>query len=837
MASVETNKYDGRYLKLDVTQQSQSISGNYSTCKWTVSSIGGNSTYYAVYSASATVHGTVVWNVGTVGWNTKTFPAATGSTSNTFTVWHDNATGTASVGFSLTGGIWSSANVVTRSGTLTLDTIPRNPKISSFSTSAASETSINVSWSSDMTIDYLDYSINDGANWTRHDNSDGSSGSFTISGLSAGTTYNIKINLHSKASGLWSGASSRSARTTYSYPTATLPSGSVTLNTATKSVSFSFNNPLKRTISYSATCGSYSVSGSTTGTSASLNLDSDSLYNQISGTSGTLTVAASATGLSKTGSVTLYTDAGYAAPGINTNYFEWKAIHKNDAIAVGSGYMVQNLSYLQARYTSSSIITLRKGASSLKSVSLSFGGKTSTLTTTLANHNSTSAYNYTSATAATITVTDNRGYTASASVNIPFLPYANPTAGIEGSRVGGYGTTVDLNAKGYCSSLNNTNSITKIQCKYTYVYLDDNKQEKSEEIIADMPNGYLRVTQDNTRSTVYWVNVTDELGNTSGWQNCTTVIAGQPIFFIDEKLKGLGINCFPESDGLYINGKRQMQRFDIDLSSQSTSNFYPIVFEETQEFIHCEISSPSLGGDAPWNQNSINFTMKSCGWSDSPVDLIIHSYGRYTNGEVTIGCIGRGTSHGEVCIWLRGGMIYNFYSNVEATAHPTGFTSAGGEPVTFMQGTNYYGGSNTRTAIEFTPDSTIVNGAYFRNNLKVGGNLTVAGSLSIGGLSVSGDLSVGGGISCSNNISADKSLFANNGYLYSVCNGHQIRIGSRNSSWCHYETGAPAHWFNTNVAVAGTLFKGSGYDVAVPGVRISSGAPAATQAGDIWFIT
>jgi hypothetical protein len=42
--------------------------------------------------------------------------------------------------------------------------------------------------------------------------------------------------------------------------------------------------------------------------------------------------------------------------------------------------------------------------------------------------------------------------------------------------------------------------------------------------------------------------------------------------------------------------------------------------------------------------------MKSCGWSDSPVDLIIHSYGRYTNGEVTIGCIGRGTSHGEVCI-------------------------------------------------------------------------------------------------------------------------------------------------------------------------------------------
>jgi hypothetical protein len=80
-----------------------------------------------------------------VGWNTKSFPAATGSVSNTFTVWHDGTTGKASVGFSLTGGIYSSGNVGTYYGSLTLDTIPRNPKISSFSTSAASETSINVS--------------------------------------------------------------------------------------------------------------------------------------------------------------------------------------------------------------------------------------------------------------------------------------------------------------------------------------------------------------------------------------------------------------------------------------------------------------------------------------------------------------------------------------------------------------------------------------------------------------------------------------------------------------------------------------------------------------------
>lgn len=544
-----------------------------------MSANGGTSNYYAAYECKATVDGTVVWNPGTVGWTAKAFPAARGEKSDTFTKYHDNTTGEAHVNFTLRGSIYYNSPK-DYSGTLWLDKIPRNPKISSFSATRASETSVNVSWSSDMTIDLLRYSIDNGANWKDYDNADATSGSFTISGLSAGTKYNIKINLRSKTSQLWSGASSAQSPTTYSYPKATLPSGEIILNSSTKTISFSFTNDLKRSISYSATCGNYTVSGSTTGTSGTLTLNSDSLYNEISGTSATLKVSASATGMgTPSGNITLKTDAGYAAPGINKNYFSWQAIHTNNKIAVGTGYMVQNLSYLQAKYTNDAIITLRKGAKSLSSVKLSFGNKTSTLSKSFANHNGTNTYNYSATTTATITVTDNRGYSASDTVNIAFLPYANPLAGISGERIGGYGKDVKLTASSYCSSLNNTNQIVKLEYK-----LEGGSAQS-------IDSGTVQIEQDNGIAQKYLVNATDSLGNTNNWNSYTIVPIGQPIFFIDEKLKGLGINCFPTGEGLYINGRQQMQRYNIDLSGQSTSNFYPVVFDKTQDFIHCEVWS------------------------------------------------------------------------------------------------------------------------------------------------------------------------------------------------------------------------------------------------------
>ena len=49
-------------------------------------------------------------------------------------------------------------------------------------------------------------------------------------------------------------------------------------------------------------------------------------------------------------------------------------------------------------------------------------------------------------------------------------------------------------------------------------------------------------------------------------------------------------------------------------------------------------------------------------------------------------------------------------------------------------------------------------------------------------------------------------------YLKSTCNGKTITIGSANASYCHYQTDAPAHWFNKEVHVAGHVYGGTNYN-------------------------
>ena len=50
MASVQTSSYDGRYLKLTVTQTKGTSEQNYSTINWTLESIGGIDKYYTIFN-------------------------------------------------------------------------------------------------------------------------------------------------------------------------------------------------------------------------------------------------------------------------------------------------------------------------------------------------------------------------------------------------------------------------------------------------------------------------------------------------------------------------------------------------------------------------------------------------------------------------------------------------------------------------------------------------------------------------------------------------------------------------------------------------------------------
>ena len=143
--------------------------------------------------------------------------------------------------------------------------------------------------------------------------------------------------------------------------------------------------------------------------------------------------------------------------------------------------------------------------------------------------------------------------------------------------------------------------------------------------------------------------------------------------------------------------------YRIDASTLSTSNFYPVTFASSDIMTECEIHSPNLGGAQPYNQNVIHFQLIAQGWSDTPKSFKIFHHGVYDGNEITIGAIGSGNEGGMQCVWVRGGMVYRFYSNKKPTLR-TANTSNGNE--IFTVGTGYSGGSNTKVTIHWSYGQT-----------------------------------------------------------------------------------------------------------------------------------
>lgn len=117
---------EGRYMYVTCTQ-TQNIADNTSTINWTLTVAGGENNYYTTGATTVTINGTQVYYMARKGWNTKVFPAAKGSTSGSITVPH-NADGSKSIAVSLSSAIYTST-ISTKSGTWTLDKIPRSATI------------------------------------------------------------------------------------------------------------------------------------------------------------------------------------------------------------------------------------------------------------------------------------------------------------------------------------------------------------------------------------------------------------------------------------------------------------------------------------------------------------------------------------------------------------------------------------------------------------------------------------------------------------------------------------------------------------------------------------
>lgn len=155
--------------------------------------------------------------------------------------------GSATISGSVTGPSGTSLANRTSSGssTVVLDKIARYTSITSFSVDKRDETSLTFKWQTADIVDYVWYSTNDGSNWTGYDVSDGTSGSFTVSSLSANTTYNCKIRVRRKDSQL-NTDSGRVQQITYDYPYCT----NTPNFTIGDKITLNFYNPLNRNITF-----------------------------------------------------------------------------------------------------------------------------------------------------------------------------------------------------------------------------------------------------------------------------------------------------------------------------------------------------------------------------------------------------------------------------------------------------------------------------------------------------------------------------------------------------------------------------------------------------------
>ncbi len=155
--------------------------------------------------------------------------------TTTYTVEHNSdgkKTVSASTTFSMKATIRTEYHEsITASGTMVLDDIPRYAT-SNQSLKSKTSSSITMNWSSDNTIDYIWYSKDNGSYWTGLDVTDGTSGSYTISGLAANTTYNIKTRVRRKDSQLTTDSSALSV-TTYAKTVPTISLSSKSINSIT----------------------------------------------------------------------------------------------------------------------------------------------------------------------------------------------------------------------------------------------------------------------------------------------------------------------------------------------------------------------------------------------------------------------------------------------------------------------------------------------------------------------------------------------------------------------------------------------------------------------------
>lgn len=562
MASISGRGAKGHHTyKLTLTEASTSTPNNTSSINYSFDLIDDANWFWEQWGSSITysisANGSVIKSGSIPNHTTKNQTIASGS----FTVPH-NADGTKTISYSFTvtdgaGQSYTSGNA-SASGTMALTKIPRYATVTQ-TLSNKTETTINVNWSSDSTIDYIWVSIDNGSTWKGYDVTDGKSGTYSLSSLSANTTYKIKTRVRRKDSQLTTDSSALSV-TTYAYPYCT-KAPDFMIGDAVK---LEFYNPLGRSFKWylGLESGVTVASGTTTGTSVSVSYGAtggDKLYAHIPNSQkGDYIVNVTYSGNTSLKSGGKFYITGMEIPSIKgVTYYDSNST--TVAITGNNQHIVQNKSNLKIQVAEASTTF---GAGSIEQYSLTYNGKVkiSLQAGTFDLGVIDSSKNIT----VELQVRDSRGMIAKKTFTVTMLAHSSPSATVTLERLNNYEDETYLTVDGSISSVNSKNTMA-----IKYRYKQSGGSYGSYATTTDRQKNTLSLDKNN--SYIFEVVVTDAFGSTFTKE----YVLNKGVFplFIDTEKNSVGINCFPANEkSLEVNGLDISTIKEITKSLKLTAN-------------------------------------------------------------------------------------------------------------------------------------------------------------------------------------------------------------------------------------------------------------------------
>lgn len=578
------------YCTLEVTQQSQSVSDNSSVVKYTLTLVRPSAiSSSATKTWSVTINGTKKSGSGSIGGSgNKTL------LSGTMTIPHNND-GTKTLSFSGSCQLditWSGTQLgtISGSGSMTLTKIPRYATVTQ-TLSAKTETSATIKWASDATVDYIWYSTNNGSSWAGINVADGTSGTYTISGLSADTTYQIKTRVRRKDSQLTTDSSALTVAT-YDFPYC----NSMPNFTIGSKLTLGFYNPLGRSITVNilGADGSQISNDTTTGTSIS-GYNNETVQNRLyasipSAKSGQYKVKVTYGNQVDTRNGGTYTvNQNVCQPSIGAVAYE-DTNSTTIALTGDDQDIVRNHSTV--RYTATGL-SAQKSAT-IASCSVKVNGNTYSLTLSGTSATGSNAViDSGQPLEAVFTVTDSRGITASKSITVNMLDWQLPTAIITLQRVHNFYSETNIKVDADFSSINGNNAVT-----IEYIATEDNTARTV--ISGTLQNNVTsQITLDNEYAWSIAVTLTDSLGGTTTYN--LMLSRGMPIAFFDRIRSSVGVNCFPKDNkSLEVNGvnvgKNVMSRALNADTTNLTINTYTIIPLTLSDSVGNKLTATQDGG-------------------------------------------------------------------------------------------------------------------------------------------------------------------------------------------------------------------------------------------------